>query len=191
MATIPLPMTILDPFLGEQFWTCRWPQYVDHCKGCSFDLATGCLERSSSLCISILLNMRDFLNLRACTWNSSLQGLLDDQFKQLQMLQEWGDPDFIVDVVTLFYEDGERIIGEIAKLLDKPCVDYDKVDGFVHQLMGNSACLGAQRVKNSCIQFHQCCQQKSRDGLVPCIIMSHYCIFYHSVIEMSLLNVMA
>ncbi|KAM3297164.1 hypothetical protein ACQJBY_039173 [Aegilops geniculata] len=88
--------------------------------------------------------------------NMFAAGLLDDQFQELQMLQEGSAPDFIDKVVTLFCEDGERIIGEIAKLL-----------------------IGAQRVKNSCIQFHQCCQEKSRDGSVPCIIMSHYCIFDH------------
>ncbi|KAF7067512.1 hypothetical protein CFC21_073399 [Triticum aestivum] len=124
--------------------------------------------------------------------NMFAAGLLDDQFQELQMLQEGSAPDFIVKVVSLFCEDGERIIGEIAKLLDKPCVDYDKVGGFVHQLKGSSARsvkyhmfrthqaaqrvalhivglfqlirLGAQRVKNSCIQFQQCCQEKSRDG---------------------------
>ncbi|XP_073356883.1 histidine-containing phosphotransfer protein 1-like isoform X1 [Aegilops tauschii subsp. strangulata] len=73
--------------------------------------------------------------------NMFAAGLLDDQFQELQMLQEGSAPDFIDKVVTLFSEDGERIIGEIAKLL-----------------------IGAQRVKNSCIQFHQCCQEKSRDG---------------------------
>ncbi|KAF7082109.1 hypothetical protein CFC21_085989 [Triticum aestivum] len=91
-------------------------------------------------------------------------GLLDDQFQELQMLQEGSAPDFIDNVVTLFCEDGEHIIGEIAKLLDKPCVDYHKVSRFVHELKGSSACIGAQRVKNSCIQFQQCCQEKSRDG---------------------------
>ncbi|XP_073356885.1 histidine-containing phosphotransfer protein 1-like isoform X3 [Aegilops tauschii subsp. strangulata] len=58
--------------------------------------------------------------------NMFAAGLLDDQFQELQMLQEGSAPDFIDKVVTLFSEDGERIIGEIAKLLDKPCVDYQK-----------------------------------------------------------------
>ncbi|KAM3317355.1 hypothetical protein ACQJBY_035159 [Aegilops geniculata] len=96
--------------------------------------------------------------------NMFAAGLLDDQFQELQMLQEGSAPDFIDKVVTLFCEDGERIIGEIAKLLDKPCLDYHKVSRFVLELKGSSACIGAQRVKNSCIQFHQCCQEKSRDG---------------------------
>ncbi|XP_051202378.1 histidine-containing phosphotransfer protein 1 isoform X2 [Lolium perenne] len=71
--------------------------------------------------------------------NMFATGLLDDQFQQLQMLQDPSAPDFVAEVVTLFCEDGERIIGELAKLLDKPAVDFDKVDAFVHQLKGSSA----------------------------------------------------
>jgi histidine-containing phosphotransfer protein len=43
--------------------------------------------------------------------------LLDEQFQQLQMLQDASAPDFVSEVVTLFCQDGERIIGELAKLL--------------------------------------------------------------------------
>ncbi|KAM3309723.1 hypothetical protein ACQJBY_030791 [Aegilops geniculata] len=128
-----------------------------------------CLKRLVSALVSLLrvamaapmLNQPNSL-----LANMFAAGLLDDQFQELQMLQEGSAPDFIIKVVTLFCEDGERIIGEIAKLLDKPCVDYDKVGGFVRQLKGSSASIGAQRVKNSCIQFHQCCQEKSKDGCV-------------------------
>ena len=51
--------------------------------------------------------------------------MLDDQFQELQMLQEGSAPDFIVKVVTLFCEDGERIIGEIAKLLYTSFLSFD------------------------------------------------------------------
>ena len=37
--------------------------------------------------------------------------------------------------------------------------------------------VGAQRVKNTCIQFHECCQEKSKVGLVSCAIMSHTIVF--------------
>ncbi|KAG8087647.1 hypothetical protein GUJ93_ZPchr0010g10605 [Zizania palustris] len=66
-------------------------------------------------------------------------GLLDDQFQQLQMLQDFSAPDFVSEVVTLFCDDGERIIGELARELDKPNVDFDRVDSFAHQLKGSSA----------------------------------------------------
>ncbi|RLM60873.1 histidine-containing phosphotransfer protein 1-like [Panicum miliaceum] len=96
--------------------------------------------------------------------NMYATGLLDEQFQQLQMLQDASAPDFVSEVVTLFCQDGERIIGELAKLLEKPSVDFDRVDAFVHQLKGSSASVGAQKVKNTCIHFREFCQSRSKDG---------------------------
>lgn len=43
---------------------------------------------------------------------------MDEQFQQLQMLQEdGGTPGFVAEVVTLFCDDAERIISELAALL--------------------------------------------------------------------------
>ncbi|KAG2585709.1 histidine-containing phosphotransfer protein 1-like [Panicum virgatum] len=102
--------------------------------------------------------------LTALLTNMYATGLLDEQFQQLQMLQDASSPDFISEVVTLFCQDGERIIGELAKLLEKPNVDFDRVDAFMHQLKGSSASVGAQKVKNTCIQLREFCRSKSRDG---------------------------
>ncbi|KAL6838427.1 hypothetical protein ACP4OV_031672 [Aristida adscensionis] len=92
-------------------------------------------------------------------------GLVDDQFQQLQMLQDdGGTPGFVAEVVNLFCDDAERIITEIAKQLEQPVVDFDKVDALVHQLKGSSASVGAQKVKFTCMQYRQLCQDKNRDG---------------------------
>ncbi|CAM0947135.1 unnamed protein product [Alopecurus aequalis] len=96
--------------------------------------------------------------------NMFATGLLDDQFQELLMLQDANNPDFIAQVVTLFCEKGERIIGELADLLDKPDVDFDKVDAFAGDLKEISLCVGAQRLKNTCMQFREFCEQKSGDG---------------------------
>nr|AAS90601.1 histidine-containing phosphotransfer protein [Oryza sativa Japonica Group] len=102
--------------------------------------------------------------LNALVNNMFAMGLLDDQFQQLQMLQDSTAPDFVSEVVTLFCDDGERIICELSRQLEKPNVDFDRVDSYVHRLKGSSASVGAQKVKNTCIQFREFCQQKSRDG---------------------------
>ncbi|CAO2177356.1 unnamed protein product, partial [Urochloa humidicola] len=102
--------------------------------------------------------------LNALLNNMFATGLLDEQFQQLKLLQDPSAPDFVSEVVTLFCQDGERIIAELAKLLEKPTVDFDRVDAFVHQLKGSSASVGAQKVKYTCVQFREFCQQKSRDG---------------------------
>jgi histidine-containing phosphotransfer protein len=43
--------------------------------------------------------------------------LLDDQFHQLKILQDGSAPNFVAEVITLFYKDSERIIHELGKLL--------------------------------------------------------------------------
>ena len=39
--------------------------------------------------------------------------------------------------------------------------------------------VGAQKVKNTCIQFREFCQSRSRDGLVPSIICICYYFYWH------------
>ncbi|CAM0902440.1 unnamed protein product [Alopecurus aequalis] len=104
------------------------------------------------------------MQLNTLVANMFSMGLLDDQFQQLQMLQEAGTPNFVVEIVTLFCAEGERTIEKLSNMLDTPCVDFNKVDAFAHRLRGSSACIGARRVNSTCIQFHKFCQQKSRDG---------------------------
>uniref|UniRef100_B3TLT2 Histidine-containing phosphotransfer protein n=1 Tax=Elaeis guineensis var. tenera TaxID=51953 RepID=B3TLT2_ELAGV len=94
------------------------------------------------------------------------EGLLDEQFQQLQMLQDGSNPGFVAEVVTLFCEDSERILTELTKLMDQALVDYSKVDAYVHQLKGSSSSVGAQNVKLACIQFRQFCEENNKEGCV-------------------------
>jgi histidine-containing phosphotransfer peotein len=45
------------------------------------------------------------------------KGFLDDQFNQLEQLQDEKNPDFVVQVVTLFFDDAERLLNELTKAL--------------------------------------------------------------------------
>ncbi|PNT72371.1 hypothetical protein BRADI_2g43167v3 [Brachypodium distachyon] len=47
---------------------------------------------------------------------------------------------------------------------DKPCVDFDRLDAIAHRFKGSSASVGALRVKNTCIQLHVFCKEKSLNG---------------------------
>ncbi|KAL5995078.1 peroxiredoxin type-2 [Asimina triloba] len=67
------------------------------------------------------------------------EGFLDDQFTQLQMLQDESNPDFVFEVVTLFFDDSERLLNELTKVLELQPVDFKKVDAHVHQLKGSSS----------------------------------------------------
>lgn len=46
-----------------------------------------------------------------------MKGVLDEQFNQLQLLQDDSNPNFVVEVVSLFFEDSERLLNDLTKTL--------------------------------------------------------------------------
>ncbi|ERM97696.1 hypothetical protein AMTR_s00130p00121320 [Amborella trichopoda] len=97
------------------------------------------------------------------------EGYLDDQFTQLQQLQDEVNPDFVVEVVSLFFQDSEKLLTDLGRTLEAQPVDFKRVDACVHQLKGSSSSIGAQRVKNVCIPFRVSCEEKNRDGCLRCL----------------------
>ncbi|XP_071725222.1 histidine-containing phosphotransfer protein 5 [Rutidosis leptorrhynchoides] len=98
------------------------------------------------------------------------EGFLDDQFRQLQKLQDESSPDFVIEVVTLFFQDSEKLINQMAVALESPDnVDFKVIDSHVHQLKGSSSSVGAVRVKNVCVKFRACCEDQNRAGCVHCL----------------------
>ncbi|KDO48503.1 hypothetical protein CISIN_1g031698mg [Citrus sinensis] len=67
------------------------------------------------------------------------EGILDNQFGHLQQLQDESNPDFVAEVVNLYFKDSERLLNEITVALDQQNVDFTKVGGHVHQLKGSSS----------------------------------------------------
>ncbi|KAL0434565.1 UNVERIFIED_CONTAM: Histidine-containing phosphotransfer protein 1 [Sesamum latifolium] len=94
------------------------------------------------------------------------EGFLDGQFSQLQLLQDESNPDFVLEVVSLFFEDSERLLNDLTIALDQPNIDFKKIDAHVHQLKGSSSSIGAQRVKNVCIAFRSFCDEQNAEGYV-------------------------
>ncbi|GAB4855495.1 peroxiredoxin type-2 [Ancistrocladus abbreviatus] len=104
---------------------------------------------------------KQFVDFTASLFN---EGILNEQFNQLQSLQDESNPEFVVEVITLFFEDSERLLDELAKALCQQTVDFKKVDAHVHQLKGSSSSIGAQRVQNACIAFRSYCEGRDIEG---------------------------
>ncbi|XP_075490498.1 histidine-containing phosphotransfer protein 1-like [Primulina tabacum] len=97
------------------------------------------------------------------------EGFLDDQFVQLHKLQDESNPDFVVEVVSLYFEDSEKLINNLTTALQQRVVDFKQIDAHVHQFKGSSSSIGAQRVKNLCVVFRDYCEEKNLDGCLKCL----------------------
>ncbi|XP_077218642.1 histidine-containing phosphotransfer protein 1-like [Tasmannia lanceolata] len=112
------------------------------------------------------------------------EGFLDDQFNQLQQLQDESNPDFVFEVVSLFFDDSEKILNDLGRALEQQSVDFKKVDANVHQLKGSSSSIGAQRVKNVCVAFRNFCEENNREGCLRCLQqVKHECSLVKSKLE--------
>lgn len=110
---------------------------------------------------------RRFLEYTASLFN---QGLLDGQFQQLQQLQDESNPDFVVEVVSLFFEDSEKLLHDLTIAIGQQTVDFKKVDAYVHQFKGSSSSIGAQRVRNACIAFRSFCEEQNVEACMRCLL---------------------
>lgn len=87
------------------------------------------------------------------------EGVLDEQFQQLMQLQDESNPDFVQEVVQLYFEDSVQKIERVGAILNSGSPDYNELDQIVHQFKGSSASLGASMIAQLCIKFREACQQ--------------------------------
>ncbi|XP_024011881.1 pseudo histidine-containing phosphotransfer protein 6 isoform X2 [Eutrema salsugineum] len=71
------------------------------------------------------------------------QGVLDEQFLQLQQLQDDTSPTFV---------------------MDREFSDYKKIGLHLNQLVGSSSSIGARRVRNVCAAFRSASELNNRPG---------------------------
>ncbi|XP_071705012.1 pseudo histidine-containing phosphotransfer protein 5-like isoform X2 [Rutidosis leptorrhynchoides] len=71
------------------------------------------------------------------------QGYLDEQFTQLEELQDDANPNFVEEIVTLYYSNSTRLIRNLE-----------------------TALIGAKKVKAECSQFQEFCKARNADGCI-------------------------
>ncbi|MCD9640274.1 Histidine-containing phosphotransfer protein 4 [Datura stramonium] len=92
------------------------------------------------------------------------QGYVDEQFIELEELQDDATPNFVEEVVTLFYKDSARLIHSIDHSLENHPLDFAKLDNYMHQFKGSSSSIGAKKVKTECTQFMEYCSAGNVEG---------------------------
>ncbi|GMH14248.1 hypothetical protein Nepgr_016089 [Nepenthes gracilis] len=98
------------------------------------------------------------------TETKGCKGYLDEQFVQLEELQDDTNPNFVEEVATLFYRDSARLLAVIEQTMVRNPQDFTKLDNYMHQFKGSCSSIGAKKVKAECTQFREYCKAGSSDG---------------------------
>ncbi|GMY34363.1 histidine-containing phosphotransfer protein 4-like [Fagus crenata] len=92
------------------------------------------------------------------------EGFLDEQFIQLEELQDHSNPNFAEEVVTTYYQDTSRLILNIEQELERRPLDFGKLDGYMYQFKGSSTSFGAKKIKAECTLFREYCKEGNGEG---------------------------
>ncbi|EIE21647.1 histidine-phosphotransfer domain, HPT domain-containing protein, partial [Coccomyxa subellipsoidea C-169] len=79
-------------------------------------------------------------------------------------LQDDSNPDFVAEVVELYFEDSAGKLEKLDAKLAAPVPDFNEVDQLVHQFKGSSASFGAQGLATLCVQLRDGCMRGDRQG---------------------------
>ncbi|KAG8656429.1 hypothetical protein MANES_04G134100v8 [Manihot esculenta] len=112
------------------------------------------MERNNQLHRQVILSRQSLFD----------QGFLDEQFLQLEELQDDANPNFVEEIVTLHYRDSARLILSIEQALERNPLDFNKLDSLMHQFKGSSSSIGAKKVKAECTLFREFCSAGNGEG---------------------------
>lgn len=115
------------------------------------------------------------------------QGVLDEQFLQLQQLQDESSPNFVSEVVNIYFHESEKLLRNLrAFLTDRDFSEYKKIGMHLNQFMGSSSSIGAKRVRNVCVAFRAAADQTNRAGCLRALeLLEHeYCYLKNKLHEL-------
>ncbi|KAM7259639.1 hypothetical protein ACFE04_015380 [Oxalis oulophora] len=93
-----------------------------------------------------------------------MDGTLDGQFCNIQGLNDMETPNFSKELVSVFFDDSEQVLNDLASALNQPNVDFKNLNVLVHKFIGSSCSVGARRITNACIGFRDYSEQQDVSG---------------------------
>ncbi|KAJ0985699.1 hypothetical protein J5N97_004055 [Dioscorea zingiberensis] len=123
------------------------------------------------------------LGLGACNlevdMNRLIELLFHQQFMQLQHLQDESSPNFVYEVVTLYFRESEKLLRNLRALLwDRESTDYKKMGIHLNQMMGSSSSIGAKRVRNICAAFRSASEHGNWIGCIQSLEVLEHEYYY-------------
>ncbi|KAK1367821.1 Histidine-containing phosphotransfer protein [Heracleum sosnowskyi] len=111
------------------------------------------------------------------------EGFLDEQFMQLEDLQDDANPNFVEEIVASFYGDSVRLLRNLEMSLEKRPFDFCKLENYMHLFKSSSSSIGAIKVKRECTRFQDYCKAGNAEG---CISSYHQVKQEHAILRRKL-----
>ena len=92
--------------------------------------------------------------------------------------QDDSNPDFVSEVVELYFEDSASKMGALGARLGETPVDFGAVDALVHQFKGSSASFGAAAMAGVCVALRETCHARDA-GACSTLLDSLQACFAH------------
>ncbi|XP_019075879.1 histidine-containing phosphotransfer protein 3 isoform X1 [Vitis vinifera] len=92
------------------------------------------------------------------------QGIVNDQFCQIQALKSEEQPDAVVRLIDTYILDVERILSNLKSYIDLPDVDFSKLAVEIYKIEEKSLQIGAEHMKIACANLILACDQKHKDN---------------------------
>ncbi|KAK8575722.1 hypothetical protein V6N12_063387 [Hibiscus sabdariffa] len=67
------------------------------------------------------------------------EGILDKQFYQLELLEKRGNPNFVEEVLTIYFRESTTLLQTIEQAMETEPIEPVKVDRMLYKLKGSSA----------------------------------------------------
>ncbi|MED6171499.1 hypothetical protein PIB30_041253 [Stylosanthes scabra] len=118
------------------------------------------------------------------------EGVLDEQFLQLQQLQDETSPNFVSQVINMYFHESEKLLNNLRSLLiqahDDDFADYNKMAIHLNQFIGSSSSIGAKRLTSLCLAFRAATHHTNRPGCLRALEMleHEYCYLKNKLHEL-------
>ncbi|XVE54153.1 hypothetical protein DITRI_Ditri03aG0057700 [Diplodiscus trichospermus] len=90
--------------------------------------------------------------------------ILDEQFTRLEQLEDRDNPNFVEEVLSMYFRDSTALLATLEQAMEAVPIDFPEVDRLLTKLKGSSASVGANKVRNEVNKTLQLWQERNVEG---------------------------
>ncbi|KAK9943224.1 hypothetical protein M0R45_008840 [Rubus argutus] len=105
------------------------------------------------------------------------EGIVNDQFSQIQTLKSKEEPDCVVRLINMYFIDVETILSKLRSYSELPDVDYSRLAVLAREIQEKSSRIGAEHVRRACNNLIQACDRMHKQNFILALdwIKNEFC----------------